>query len=196
MKVAGICTYSIEQLEERTNIPLFTYWEFMEAYNKQELPEEFIICDTLPKLLTINDLEILDVEYYNYAWKKKPIRKLALKEMDKISFQQRILRDCDLGDCNFLFHMTEFNKDIIGFSKKIANHLLRKEKAVISCSDKYRELLKKHLLNPEVSKLYQDYVDKKKADYPPVFKFLYYIILGSYQNRPGYDEKFSQFDEE
>lgn len=185
MKLLGICTKSIEQLEKdlEDNEVALTYWEFMDLYEKKQLPNKnIIICDCLSKLLLINDLKMADVFYSNYSWKKLQVLDKEYKEMgEELSFQQRVFKDFDLGEHSYITHLTEYQKDVYGFCLKIHNILSQTAKEKIECADEYKEKMKENLINAETSRKYKEFLEKKAGNYPEIFKFMRTILNSVYK---------------
>ena len=179
MKLYGICNKSLEEVEKglTEDTVAFTYWEFIDLYKAKKLPKDknILIVDVISKLLTINDLPF-NADYYNYAWKPNNTLDYTIIEFadlpEELSFQQRIFKDWDLKQHNYLTHLTEFQADVIGFCNKIHNLLTKTSKEKIECSEVYKQKMKENLINEEMSGKYQQYIDKKLSNPPEIFKFI------------------------
>lgn len=200
MKIIGICSKSIEQLKpliyeesNNTDIQLYTVYEFLNLdYDKNKFKDSrIILVDSIAKLLTVNDLVILDAEYFNQCWRihRDIISRINILEalnktnMEDISFQYEIRQDYNLEDYTFITHMTEFNKSPYIFCKKIHNLLTKTSKEFIDCSDEYKNLLKEKLINKDMAILYSEFLEKKKRDYPTLFKYMKFTIESNYAEK-------------
>ena len=189
MYVCGICSKSIEELEEHFSSNDYKFMTAFEFYSNLEslknCEQLIVIVDSIAKLLSIQNLKILDIEYYNITYRVRPLdlNKLFNKQefyIEKLDFQYKLTQDYNLGDFSFITHITEFAKDPYLFCKKIHNLLTKTSKEVINCSNKYKDLLKEKLINKEMSNLYLEFLDKKKQDYPELFKYMKMIIASYY----------------
>ena len=141
MYILGICTRSIEELEglidEKQDIKLVTFFEFYKQYKSlMDFNGLVIVVDSLAKLLLINDIKILETEYFNKCWR---IRKLSntdlsnnLKNLDfkdyileSVTFQCNPDINYDLNEFNFITYLTDYNKNSLEFCIKLENIYLK-----------------------------------------------------------------------
>ena len=197
--LTGICTYSIEDLrnlfdeEKNKKVPSETDYELMTVaeYNSKEFSKntKIILVDNIAKLLSIRDLPILDIKYFNGSWRrdedfsreiwwKLSLDESWLKEIPEKQFN--IIPDFNLGEYSFITHLNEFHKSPFLFLKRIHNILGKIQKESIVCSNYYKQLLKEKLINKRMSDLYLDFLDKKKQEYPEIFKYMKFMMESDY----------------
>ena len=197
--IVGLATYSIEDFrnkieeEKQKTVSSNTDFEFMTVAEFQasdfSKDTKIILVDNIAKLLSIRDLPILDMEYFNGSWRqRRPYFEqniwflLSKPEtwLDKIEYQFTIVPDFQLKDYSFITHLNEFHKSPFQLIKKIHNLLTKTQKESIHCSDYYKQLLKEKLINKQMSDLYLDFLDKKKKDYPEIFKYMKFTMESDY----------------
>lgn len=182
MKILGISTYSVEQLEDicgsENSSQIMTFLEF---YNRKEDLDQVIIVDQISKLNLILGINILDMKLYQDKWIRKDVNITKdyimscfkdTKDIQDVEFQHKYIPDFNLKDFSFLAHITEYQINQYEFFEKVHNILTKTKKESFNCSDKYKSLLKEKLLNKEISDLYQDFLNKEKKDYPELFRFI------------------------
>lgn len=188
MKIIGICTKSIEEL--KLIAPNLNYKTFLEFY-EQDCVESVILVDNPAKLLLVEGLNIIDMEYYNQCWRRKNIpfsEKYILRELENstlevIKYQHKWKPDYNLGNFSFIQHLKEYNLSPKNLLLKIHNLLSKTKKESIQCSEEYMNLLRIKLINSEMSKLYCDFLGKKKQEYPVLFKYMKYTIDSCYAEK-------------
>lgn len=193
--VIGICTTTIEQLridfENLFNeIKFVTYIEFLKLDLTKE--DKVVIVDSPSKLLLIIDLPIIDLVYKNHCYERLEITEKAIMEgFEKtkegpFELQHKIVLDFNLGEHSYLAHLNEYHKSFKPFLEKIHNMLSKTKKESFECLPIYKEMMKKNLFNSSVSALYQDFLDKKKGDYPDLFKLM------RLQNNLSYEDELEE----
>ena len=198
--IVGLCTYSIEDFrkiidaEKEKKVYTKDFDEFMTVAEFQASDfsknTRIILVDNIAKLLSIQDLPILDAEYYNGSWRMKRdyIKQnlwylLSLPETwykGPINYQFQIVWDFNLGEYSFITHLNEYNKSQYQLVKKIHNILSKTKKEQIDCSEYYKNILKEKLINKKMSDLYLEFLDKKKQEYPEIFKYIKFTIESDY----------------
>lgn len=189
--VIGICTSTIEQLridfeELFEEIQFVTYIEFL----KMDLSKsgKVAIVDSPSKLLLILDLPIVDLLYKNHSYERLPLTKESiLKGFDltkdgDFQLQHKIVMDFDLREHSYIAHLNEYHKSMKPFLEKIHNMLTKTKKESFDCLPIYKEKMKKNLFNPEMAALYNDFLAKKKGDYPDLFKLMRLQTTMSYDD--------------
>lgn len=203
--IVGLCTYSIEDFrkiideekkKESAHLMNFDF-EFMTVaeFQASEFSKDtkIILIDNIAKLLSIQDLPILDAEYYNGSWRMKRdyikqnlwylLSNTETWYKGPINYQFEIVWDFNLGEYSFITHLNEFHKSHINFIKKIHNLLTRTAKEQINCSEYYKQLLKEKVINRNMSELYLEFLAKKKQDYPILFKYMKFILESDYAEK-------------
>lgn len=192
----GITTRTIEQLKidwedlfEKYNF--VTYVEYISK--KFDPSKETAIVDSPAKLLLVNGLKIIDLKYKNRCYEMVPISKeLIISELENnkgnveaLDLQHKIVLDFDLGEHSYLAHLNEYHQSFKPFLQKIHNILTKSQKEVINCLPCYKEKMKENLFNSSMAGLYKDFLDKKKGDYPALFKFMRLQTSMSYDEEEG-----------
>lgn len=200
--IVGLATYSVEDFrnlieeERKKERPSQTDFEFMTVAEFQasdfSKDTKIILVDNIAKLLSIRDLKILDMEYFQGVWKNRKSEfkskiwyLLSLEEtwLKKVEYQFNIVPDFELGEYSFITHLNEFNKSHTGFIKKVHNILSKTQKETIDCSAYYKQLLKEKVINRNMSDLYLEFLNKKKQDYPILFKYMKFILESDYAEK-------------
>lgn len=191
----GITTRTIEQLRidwedlfQKYNF--VTYAEYISG--KYDANKETAIVDCPAKLLLINGLKIVDLQYKNHCYERISLNKdILIAEMEshkgngELDLQHKIVLDFDLGEHSYLAHLNEYHKSFKPFLQKIHNILTKSNKEVIDCLPLYKEKMRENLFNSTMAGLYKDFLDKKKGNYPAIFKLMKLQTSMSYEDEEG-----------
>lgn len=195
MKILGICTKTIEEVKEilgdyQKDIKIVSYFEFLKLNLSND--SNILLIDNISKLISLLNVPILDMKYYHSKWIKMDRELIKdfilnslneIESIDSIDYQHKIFDVNNLNEFSFITHLKEYHKDPYKFFKKVHNILTRTKKETIECSQEYKDLLKERLINPQISSLYIDFLEKKKQDYPQIFKFMKTILNRNYERK-------------
>lgn len=186
MILCGICSKAIEDIEDeilniRNDVEILTVFEYLKQKENFK-DKKVILVDNIAKLLAFQDINIIDTLYYNQCWIKQSLDLNKIKDLEArdLKLQFKYTLDYDLADYSFITHMKEFNSNPYSFCKKLHNILTKTNKESIHCADRYKILMKEKILNKEMSILYDEFLNKKRQEYPILFKYMKYMIESNY----------------